>query len=406
MICKLNELSVQCDLVMNTQPHVYPALHLIFTLLNAIRRGIPRQNIWREFRRQSIALKPRLAFWIPLCQQAGLIKAQDQDLRITSYASTWLKKSGEEQTIDLMDAWQDAPKNKKARQFRKKLLWKLKYNQSLTTKDNTALTGLDALGLTQHGKLSKWGKYFIQGEGKLPSKKPVVGCEIVSDEFIADLPTWVELLWKLETHIRPKRPGVYPLNKRAQDPHELIALIEEGLQGEIPGRIKAMILNQPAIRVAQGVVLEFSSSTELAQLRRQPVLRKYFGEFLSARHVLIPSENTKAVYELLNRRGVFVHLNEDIEPKKKEKRTHFWRNNHLQPVGKKVSKLSIIEKYLQLGQALEMTYRTPGYAPEPRRITPLSIEKRGEHTYVIAYCQTRRGQRMFRLDRIEVPGTW
>jgi len=51
-------------------------------------------------------------------------------------------------------------------------------------------------------------------------------------------------------------------------------------------------------------------------------------------------------------------------------------------------------------------YRAPGYPAEQRRITPLIIEQRGEQTYVIAYCQTRRAQRTFRLDRIEVPGAW
>lgn len=396
---------------MKSQLQVYPALHVIFTLLNAIRRGIPRQNIWREFRRQGIALRPRLAFWIPLCKQAGLIKELDDCLRITSYASTWLKKSSEEQTIDLIEAWQIAPKNKKARQFRKKLLWKLKYNKPLTTKDGVALNGLDALGLTRNRELTRWGNFFIRGEGKLPTKKPVVACEIASDEFIADLPTSVDLLWNLELSLRPSSPGVYPLTKRALhfhygDPFELIALLEEGLQGEIPSRTKALILNQPSIRVSEGVVLEFSSSAELAQLRRQPVLRKYFESCLSSRHVLIPNRYAQAVFELLKRRGVYVQKYEEQVSTKKVKRTHFSKNPLLQPVGKSVAKLSIIEKYLQLGQALEMTYRAPGYAPEQRRITPLSIEQRGEHTYIIAFCQTRRGQRIFRLDRINIPGTW
>jgi hypothetical protein len=34
-----------------------PAVYVIFTLLNAIRRGIERQNIWREFRRQRLLSK-------------------------------------------------------------------------------------------------------------------------------------------------------------------------------------------------------------------------------------------------------------------------------------------------------------------------------------------------------------
>ncbi|MBX3038602.1 MAG: WYL domain-containing protein [Anaerolineales bacterium] len=396
---------------MKTPPQVYPALHVIFTLLNAIRRGIPRQNIWREFRRQGIALKPRLAFWIPLCKQAGLIKELDDGLRITSYASSWLKKSSEEQTIDLVDAWQTAPINKKARQFRKKLLWKLKYNKPLTTKDCVALNGLDALGLTSYGELTRWGNFFIKGEGKLPTTLPPVACVVQDNQFIAHLPSHLNLLWQLEHYLRPSKPSVYPLTKRALhfyqgDPHELIALLEEGLKGEISARTKALILNQPSIRVADGIVLEFSSSAELAQLRRQPVLRKYFESFLSSRHVLIPNRYAQAVFELLKRRGVYVQKYEEQVSTKKVKRTHFSKNPLLQPVGRSLSKITLIEKYLQLGQALEMSYRAPGCAPENRRITPLSIEQRGEHTYVIAFCQTRRGQRTFRLDRMEVPGTW
>lgn len=74
-----------------------PPLYVIFTLLSSIRRNIPRQNIWREFRRQGIALEPRLSFWIPLCKQAGLIKETDQQLRVTSFTSAWLNKTPEEQ---------------------------------------------------------------------------------------------------------------------------------------------------------------------------------------------------------------------------------------------------------------------------------------------------------------------
>ena len=108
---------------------------------------------------------------------------------------------------------------------------------------------------------------------------------------------------------------------------------------------------------------------------------------------------------MLKRRGVYVNRHED-QPKARAKRTHFPQKVLLQPVGKNVPKLEIIEKYKQWQQALDVLYRVPGCAVEQRRITPLSIETRGEYTYVIAYCQTRRAQRTFRLDRMEVPGTW
>jgi predicted DNA-binding transcriptional regulator YafY len=68
--------------------------------------------------------------------------------------------------------------------------------------------------------------------------------------------------------------------------------------------------------------------------------------------------------------------------------------------------MEVLGKYMQLQQALDILYRAPGFPAEQRRITPLSIEQRGERTYVIAYCQTRRAQRTFRLDRMEIPGTW
>lgn len=80
--------------------------------------------------------------------------------------------------------------------------------------------------------------------------------------------------------------------------------------------------------------------------------------------MLIANGHSKAVFDLLSRRGVYLRTNEEQVPMRKVKRSHFSRNPLLQPVGKSVAKLSIIEKYLQLGQALEMTYRAPGYAPE------------------------------------------
>ena len=166
-------------------------------------------------------------------------------------------------------------------------------------------------------------------------------------------------------------------------------------------------------------MLEFSNPADLQQLRRQPIFRKYIEEFLpwhrppgqvSPQRVLVSSQKAKMLFELLKRRGVYVNGNEeqpDMSPSKTPgKRTHFPQNPILQPVGKSMPKLEILEQYKGWQQALDVLYRTPGYPAEQRRITPLSIEKRGEHTYVVAYCQTRRGQRLFRLDRMEVPGTY
>jgi hypothetical protein len=400
---------------MPAKPDSYPALYIIFTLLNTIRRGMERKNIWREFRRQKIALKPRLAFWLALCKEAGLIENYDNQLKVTRHARAWLNKTSEVQTFHLIDSWQNASKNIKARQFRKKILWKLKYDKPLVAKDLGAINGLEALDLFREGQLTQWGKFFVKGEGKLLTPKPVEACRMHEDHFIALLPQHVDLLWELEKHLRPDVPGEYALTKRAlkfqsADPYVLIELIEKGLRTKIPEHTKAILLKQPSIRVANGIVLEFSDPADLQQLRRQPIFRKYIDEFLSPQRVLVASSKAKMLYQMLKRRGVYIQSNEEQSEASPSatlnKRTHFPQNPILQPVGGSIPKLEIIEKYKEWQQALDVLYRTPGYPAEQRRITPMSIEKRGEHTYVIAYCQTRRAQRIFRLDRLEVPGTY
>jgi hypothetical protein len=340
-----------------------------------------------------------------------LIKG-DEPLRITSYAQSWLNKSTDEQTFHLMNAWQTAPKNYKVRLFRKKLIWKLKHDKPLAQKDREFLNGLEALGLVTNGKLTKWGLFFIKGHGALPTAKNTESCLIQDDNFVAPLPTTLDLLWDLEKFLRPRSPGVYPLTKRPLqylngDPHGLIALLERGLGKPLPGQLRATLLKQPSIRIAEGIVLEFSSPAELKQLRRQPVFRKYIDEFLSPQRILVSRNKAKGLFRMLKRRGVYVDRDHE-QAKSRKKRTHipYKPTSLMNPVGKNVPKMTIIQKYQQLGQALDILYRTPGYPAEQRRITPLFAEERGEHTYIIAYCQTRRAQRTFRLDRIEVAGTW
>ena len=186
----------------------------------------------REFRRQKIALKPRLSFWIAICRQAGLL-SQDERLLVTRQARAWLNKVADQQALDLIEAWQNAPRNHAARRFRKKLLWKLKRNRPLTQKDLSAIGGLEALGLYHEGGLTAWGKIFIKNEGALPTPKPVGPCHMEGDHFMASLPQHADLLWEIEKYLRPSSPGIYPLTRRAVrfldgDPGEIIALLERG----------------------------------------------------------------------------------------------------------------------------------------------------------------------------------
>lgn len=395
---------------MDKSTYTFPALYIIFTLLNALRRGVERRNIWREFRRQKVALQPRLAFWLALCREAGLIDDYEGHLRVTRQARRWLSKPAEDQTFLLIEAWQNAPKNHRDRQFRRKLLWKLKYEKPLTQKDRLVIHGLQALGLLDGEQLTTWGRFFIKGEGDLPTPKPPEPCLIHQDHFIAPLPQHTDLLWELETHLRPDSPGIYPLTKRALhfyegDPQELTALLERGLQSELPKPIRAILLGQPSVQVMQGLVIELSHASALRQLRRQPNLRKHIEQFLSPRHILISAANSKTILKMFERRGIYAHFHEE-PPTNQKKRTHFQAKPLLQPVGKSIPKMDILQKYLQLQQALDILYRVPGYPAEQRRITPLTVEERGGQAYVIAYCHNRRGQRTFRIDRMEIPGTY
>ncbi|MEW5941740.1 MAG: WYL domain-containing protein [Chloroflexota bacterium] len=417
---------------MEYAPLTLPALYIIFTLLNAVRRGIPRPNLWREFRRQNLALKPRLSFWLAICKQAGLVDEYENRLRVKGYARQWLNKSEDEQTISLIEAWGSAPRNYKARQHRRKLLWKLRFDKPLTQKDRLALNGLHALGLLDGEKLTAWGRFFIKGEGALPTPQMPKPCQLNGDRFIASFPQHVDLLWDLEKILRPCAPGVYPLpslrasagrvapcssghieTKRAKqsptlltgDPHKLIDLLERGLQSELPKPMRARLLGQPSLQIRQALFIEFSDPGELKQLRRQPNLRKHIERYLSPRHVLISPKDQNRLLKMFERRGIYITFHEESS-EAAGKRTHFQRQTPLQPVGKDIPKLDALNQYLRLQQALDILYRAPGFPAEQRRITPLTIERRGEHTYVIAYCHARRAQRTFRLDRMEIPGTY
>ncbi|MBI3175264.1 MAG: WYL domain-containing protein [Chloroflexi bacterium] len=389
----------------------YPAFYLILTLLNALRRGIPQRQIWREFQRQKVTLQPRLSFWIALCKEAGLLDAFDGRLRVTGFARRWLNKDIEEQTFDLIDAWQNAPKDRKTRQFRKKLLWKLKYDKSLTAKDKKFLSQLQALGLVKEDRLTVWGRYFLKGEGDLPTPKAPETCHLDGDQFLVPLPQHIDLLWELERFLRPASPGRYPLNRRALqyangDPQAWVDLLELGLGGPLPGGIRAQLLGQPSLRILRGVTLEFSHPEDLSALRRQSNFRTHIHRVISPRHVMVDERQAVSLMKMLVRRGICLETHEETSPEEQPKRTHFTKPSLLQPLGPSVPKLQVLRKYLQLQQGLDMLYHAPGYAPEPRRITPLSIEERNGQTYVIAWCQSRRGQRTFRLDRMEIPGTY
>jgi hypothetical protein len=387
-----------------------PALYMIFTLLNAFRRGIPRSEIWKEFRRQEISLRPRLSFWLALCIQAHLLADIDAP-RVTRFAPQWLAMSPEAQAFHLLKAWQNAPKNRAERRFRRKVLWKLQWDRPLTAKDRRSINGLEALGLVKETQLTTWGRLLIKGEGTFPTPVPEQPWKIEGGQLVVSLSQRTDLAWQIERYLRPAAPGRYPLDERNllravhQGSREtLIELLENGLNGSLPSNIRARILEQPTLQVLQGTVIEFSHPSDLEALRHNPNLRRRFEQVLSPRHVLIDTQDVPRVLQILARRGIELSFPQD-QPARRHKRTHFSRTPLLEPTGKPVPMLQLLEKHIHLQQALDVYYRVPGCQVEQRRITPLLIEQRGEHIYISAYCQTRRANRLFRLDRMQIPGT-
>jgi hypothetical protein len=65
--------------------------------------------------------------------------------------------------------------------------------------------------------------------------------------------------------------------------------------------------------------------------------------------------------------------------------------------------IDILQAAIHAEQAVDVLYQAAGRpTPEYRHLTPLLLEQRGGRYYLIAYCHIRRGQRTFRLDRLQL----
>jgi len=62
-----------------------------------------------------------------------------------------------------------------------------------------------------------------------------------------------------------------------------------------------------------------------------------------------------------------------------------------------------LQQAIESEETISVLYQAPGkHSPEHRRISPLIIEQRGPRYYLLAYCHTRRANRTFRLDRLQL----
>jgi hypothetical protein len=355
-------------------------------------------------------MRPRLSFWLALCIEAHLLDNLLEP-RVSRFAPQWLAMPPDAQAFHLLEAWQKAPRNHAERRFRRKLVWKLQWDKPLTQKDLRSIHGLQVLGLCEGSELTAWGRLVIKGEGSFPTPQPEQPWQIKDDQLMADIPQQTTLLWDLETYLRPCAPGKYSLTRQALrfavdqgGRDDLIDILERGLQHKIPSEIRARILEQPGVHLWEGIVIEFSHCTDLQAARRNPRLRRCFERVLSPRHAFLSKKDAPGVLRSLERHGVQVSTSD--QHAEKRKRTHFYSTPTPEPRGKSVPIMQLLEEYSQLQQAVDILYRAPGYPAEKRRIIPILIEKRGEYTYISAYCQTRRANRTFRLDRMEIPGTY
>lgn len=380
---------------------------LPFAFLSALRRGIPPAEIWREFRRMGIRLKPRLIFWLKLLREARLI-GHGNIPRPSRYIHRWLALSADAQTIHLLEAWQRAPKNRKDRIARRSMLLRLTKGKPLIKRDQRDLSGLQALGICDGEKLSAWGQLLLNKKGNMPSPLPQKAWYIQDNQLIIPFPVEWTLLWQLESWLQPLAPGTYSLKPRAirsalqlATAEEMITLLERGLQAPLPSEIKALILGQPQLSTYSGSVYEFSDPAELRQLRKSPVLRKYFNHLLSPRAVHILSDDEAHVKKLLKRRGIALKNLWEKPPEKAPKTRIKGRQSREYLSNKpKVGLDSLLKWAIQTQMGIPIIYRAPKRQPERRHITPLHFEERNGHRYLIAFCHKARAQRTFRLDRM------
>ena len=381
---------------------------IIFTLISALRRGVPVGSLWRLFHSMQFSTA-KTSFWLSVCRQANLL---NQHLHPTAFFYEWLSWQADAQILHLIQAWKGAPRNRQERLLRKRLLLRLIHEIALRPSDFKLLIGLNALGVTHAGKLTLLAKAAL-GLQPFPSPVSSQSWWIEGQKLhIPHNPNWL-LLWRLEGFLRPIAPFTYSVDEkhlrlaRQNGPAEmLIETLEAGYGKTLPGDLRAAILGQPSLHLSTITVIEFSSPAELRQLRRSQTLRQHLDQVLSPRHAVVSVDKTADLLKLLQRRGIYTPSQSPEPPPKAKKRTHFSQKVLLEPLGKPVPLRNFISQAIQRQSAFEMRYRAPeAKRPEIHHVTPLLIEERNGYTYIIAYSHNRHAQRTYRLDRMDVPGT-
>lgn len=246
--------------------------------------------------------------------------------------------------------------------------------------------------------------------------------------------------------------------------HEFEQVLEKGLQNRLPIAIIRAVESQPVIKVFPGVLLEFSATEELLTLRENRSLRKKLSNIISPHHVHLDPWQASGILTQLKKRGLVADKDfEFLNAPEAIGQNQFNQNEKayllaliliceglaisMGPppglVGKITTGLPVklraaaarksadclnevkpptawlpedelppipeahvfrrLEEAIRKQEPIDILYRkTDRYQAEPRHLTPLVIEQRGLRFYLIAYCHTRRANRTFRMDRLQL----
>lgn len=457
----------------------YLPVEVIFNLLCVCRyiQASSTQSIRRIMYRRGLFygtydMIPDFGFWISLCQSAALLD-EAQPPRPTLLVPDWLALPWHEQFTSLIEAWQRMPANANIRIIRSQLIPLLLGEVELSTSYLREISGLVALGLCEGENLTYWGFEFLTASNLAKVTAPDEAWQIISDELHVPYPPAWNLLWDLEYYLTPIDPGVYPLDDKAlrkavqraeNGAAGFLQILEQGISSSLPEDLVKRLEIQPTLKVLPGLVLEFSSLEELAQLRQNTSMRKSLSAILSPHHVYVDTWQAERVLKRLQRGGLLsskdilsyyqdrlisqtnlsisersyllsvIMINDgmgvplDAPPglfakladglamtlraaaarkadavlKELAPQAAWVPEEELPPIPD-VQTISLLEDAIQKGHSVDILYKKADqYQPDHRRVTPLAIEQRGLRFYLIAYCHTRRAKRTFRIDRLQL----
>ncbi len=380
------------------------AILTILNLASVIRQNVAPDQIGPALRRRGMLLRPDARFWLHLSHSARLITAGNA-MRVSRFLPVWLGMPPDAQFLHLLEAWQDMPADISNRRARRRLFFRLRQGLPLSNRDQRELPALQALGLCDGEQIGPWGLSML-GKSPAPTLLKLRPWQLDGIHLHITTPVNWRLLWELERFLSPCRPFEYEFTSKALrlasqrgEPQELIDILQTGLNAPLPPELTNQVLGQPALHSFDGKVLSFSDPAELRQLRKSNALRPYLDSILSPRHVIVDHQAAPRLLRLLERRGVYARpLAEDEPETDLQMEPIKWQTGE-----SKVELRRVLTWAMKTQAGIQILYSAPNSVrPEPRRITPLLIEERGGHEYIIAYCHTRRGQRTFRLDRMEL----